>query len=119
MNKPNLEENSAAVGPAAEPAKDVHDPIYEAEDQTDIIATAATVAVVGVAVFEAALLPGVVLGAAMLVPKVLPNLGTALSPWFRSTGRGFYRLPQEAPFSRFSSGAGPCSGRSRWPSTGA
>jgi hypothetical protein len=99
MNKPTPEENSPAVGPTAKAAEDNHDLIDEAdEDAGDIVATAATVAVVGVgvAVFEAALLPGVVLGvAAMLVPKVLPNLGTALSPLFRSTVRGVYRLGQK------------------------
>jgi hypothetical protein len=61
----------------------------------DMIATAATVAVVGLAaaVFEAALLPGMVLGvAAMLAPKALPKAGAALNPLFRSTVRGAYRF---------------------------
>jgi hypothetical protein len=86
-------------GPHPTSAEEAHDPIDEAQDdQTDIVVTAATVAVVGVgvAVFEAALLPGVVLGvAAMLAPKVLPGLGSALSPLFRSTVRGAYRLGQK------------------------
>ena len=54
-----------------------------AESQDEMIATAATVAVVGagVIIFEAALLPGLVLGiATMLVPKYLPRLGGAVSP---------------------------------------
>jgi hypothetical protein len=72
------------------------DPIDAAEtDQSDIVLTAATVAVVGVGVivFEAALLPGLVLGvAAMLAPKVLPNLGAALNPLFKSTVRGAYQV---------------------------
>ena len=83
----------------AETAAEQHDPIDEAQmDQTDIVMTAATVAVVGVgvAVFEAALLPGVVLGvAAMLVPKVLPSVGQAVNPLFRSTVRGAYKLGQK------------------------
>ena len=65
------------------------------DDHTVLVATAATVGVVGVgvAVFEAALLPGVVLGvAAMLVPKYLPRIGTTLSPLFRSTVRGVYKV---------------------------
>ncbi len=68
------------------------------DDQRNLLATAATVAVVGVgvAVFEAALLPGVVLGvAAMLVPKYLPNLGAAIAPAVRSTVRGAYVLGQK------------------------
>jgi hypothetical protein len=79
---------------AAEP-----DPIDEAQvDQTDLIVTAATVVVVGagVAVFEAALLPGVVLGvAAMLVPRVLPTLGATINPIFKSTVRGAYKFGQK------------------------
>jgi hypothetical protein len=68
------------------------------DDHTVLVATAATVGVVGVgvAVFEAALLPGVVLGvAAMLVPKYLPHISTALNPLFRSTVRGVYKVGQE------------------------
>lgn len=60
------------------------------------MATAAAVVGVGVAVFEAALLPGVVLGvAAILLPKVLPSIGNALSPLVTSTVRGAYRLGQK------------------------
>ena len=58
-------------------------------------ATVATVAVVGVGalVFEAALIPGLALGvAAMLVPKFLPQIGTALNPLVKSTVRGAYRV---------------------------
>lgn len=53
--------------------------------------TLATVAVAaaGVAIFEMALLPGVVLGvAAMAAPKYLPRLSSALAPIFKSTVRG-------------------------------
>lgn len=51
--------------------------------------------VVGVAaaVFEAALLPGLVLGvAAMLVPKAPPGVGASLNPLFRSTVRAAYKI---------------------------
>ncbi|HXW28687.1 MAG TPA: DUF5132 domain-containing protein, partial [Xanthobacteraceae bacterium] len=76
------------------------DDLFEekADEQAVLVATAATVAVVGVgvAVFEAALLPGVVLGvAAMLVPKYLPRMGTALNPLFKSTVRGVYKVGQK------------------------
>jgi hypothetical protein len=70
----------------------------KADDHTVLVATAATVGVVGigVAVFEAALLPGVVLGvAAMLVPKYVPQMGAALNPLFRSTVRGVYKVGQK------------------------
>lgn len=58
-----------------------------------MLATVATVGVVGVgvAVLEAALLPGVVLGvAAVAAPKYLPRLGSAMTPIFRSAVRGVY-----------------------------
>jgi hypothetical protein len=68
------------------------------DDRAALLATAATVGVVGVgvAIFEAALLPGLVLGvAAILVPKNLPRMGSALSPLFRSTVRGVYKGGQK------------------------
>jgi len=63
------------------------------------VATAATVCVVGagVLIFEAALLPGMILGVAtMLVPKVLPKLGAAMDPLLKSTVRGAYVMGQKA-----------------------
>src|SRR5262245_42221258 len=75
------------------------DPIEEThESQDELIATAATVCVVGagVLIFEAALLPGLVLGVAtMLVPKYLPKMGSAVNPLVKSTVRGAYKLGQK------------------------
>jgi hypothetical protein len=68
------------------------------EDPGDLFPTVATVAVVGVgaAVFEAALLPGLVLGvAAMCVPRYFPQIGSALQPLFRSTVRGASQIGQK------------------------
>jgi Protein of unknown function (DUF5132) len=65
------------------------------EHRSELITTAATVAVVGVgaAIFEAALLPGLVIGvAAMWAPRYFPKMGEALNPLFRSTVRGAYKL---------------------------
>jgi hypothetical protein len=70
----------------------------EGQSRSEIVATVATVAVVGIgaAAFEAALLPGIVLGvAAMWVPKYLPQVGTALNPLLRNTVRGAYKLGQK------------------------
>jgi hypothetical protein len=67
----------------------------ENHDRSDIVATVATVAVVGIgaAAFEAALLPGLVLGvAAMWLPQYFTKMGEALNPLFRSTVRGAYKL---------------------------
>ena len=65
------------------------------QDNTEAVATLATVAVVGLGavVFEAALLPGLVLGvAAMWLPKYFPKMGEAINPLLRSTVRGAYRV---------------------------
>ena len=98
MGKLKTDEEAATEIAHLNPGDEGPDPIDDADDQSDLVATAVAVAVVGVgvAVFEAALLPGVVLGvAAMLVPKMLPNIGSALSPLVTSTVRGAYRLGQK------------------------
>ena len=65
-----------------------------AESQDELIAIAVVGA--GVIIFEAALLPGLVLGiATMLVPKYLPRLGGAVSPLVKSTVRGAYKMGQK------------------------
>ena len=89
MSRSKLDGHADLDRHVVEPAPEPADPIDAAEtDQSDIVLTAATVAVVGVGVivFEAALLPGLALGvAAMLAqPKVLPNLGSPPSiPLFK------------------------------------
>jgi hypothetical protein len=65
----------------------------------DAATTAAVVGVVavGALIFEAALIPGMILGVgAMLVPKVLPRLGEGLQPAFRATVRGAYKAGRHA-----------------------
>jgi Protein of unknown function (DUF5132) len=71
---------------------------HDSEDSSDVVATVATVAVVGIAAaaFEAALLPGIVLGvAAVCAPRYVPKMGSALNPLFRSTVRGAYKIGQK------------------------
>jgi hypothetical protein len=99
MKKAKLEGNGsleASAEPAVEgaEAETLGEEMAE-DDRSELVATVATVAVVGVgaAVFEAALLPGLVLGvAAMWAPKYFPKMGEALNPLFRSTVRGAYKL---------------------------
>jgi hypothetical protein len=84
--------DAAQAHPDADP--DVQ-PEPNGEDQSEMVATVATVAVVGVAAvaFEAALLPGLVLGvAAVALPRYFPRMGEALNPLFRSTIRGAVKL---------------------------
>jgi hypothetical protein len=74
---------------------DEHDESHEG----GINKTVATVVVVaaGAALFEAALLPGLVIGvAAMAAPKYLPKLASSLNPLFKSTVRGTYKFAQKS-----------------------
>jgi len=89
---PGASNGQHAAAPADEP-----EPIENGSDE--LLATAATVGVVavGALVFEAALIPGMVLGVcAMLAPKALPKIGGALNPLFKSTVRGAYLLSEKA-----------------------
>ena len=55
------------------------------------------VVVVGAALFEAAWIPGILLGAAAVVaPKYLPKFGERVQPLFNSTVRGAYKLGRKA-----------------------
>ena len=67
------------------------------EEETKLLTTVATVGVVGVevAVFEAALLPGLVLGVAAMAAPSSPRVGTALNPLFKSAVRGIYKIGQK------------------------
>ena len=87
----------------AEGSHELHlEPVAEESEPTkeeaDLVATVATVGVVGigVAVLEAALLPGLILGvAAMAAPKLVPKIGSVLGPAFKHTVRSVYLLSQK------------------------
>ena len=72
---------------------------HEESQESGLNKTVATVVVVaaGAALFEAALLPGLVLGvAAMAAPKYLPKLAGAVNPLFKSAVRGTYKFAQKS-----------------------
>ena len=88
-------EHNAAVGDEADENAAAH---AGGDGYDSMLATAATVAVVGagVLIFEAALLPGLVLGiAAMMVPQHLPKIGAIVNPLVKSTVRGAYKMGQK------------------------
>ena len=90
----SAEEHIESVA-APEMAQEEGQEIEENHGRGDVVATAATVAVVGIGaiVFEAALIPGLVLGvAAMWLPQYFPKMGEAVNPLLRSTVRGAYKL---------------------------
>jgi hypothetical protein len=95
-----IEAHADAEEPAQSPAVESSaTPDQPRDGDSDMVATVTTVAVVavGAAVFEAALLPGMILGvAAMAAPAALPKIGAALNPLFRSTVRGVYKLGDKA-----------------------
>jgi hypothetical protein len=71
----------------------------EDASRDDLVAGAATVGIicVGAALFEAALIPGMIIGvAAMLAPKALPRVSGAIEPAFRGAVRGVYKIGQKA-----------------------
>jgi hypothetical protein len=87
--------DGSAGATKAEPAHQAHDAPAPADRISEAVMAGATVGVVavGAVLFEIALLPGIAIGvAAMLVPKFVPKAGAALTPMFRSSVRGVYRL---------------------------
>jgi hypothetical protein len=82
-----------------EPHDEAHATTEAGESRSNEAMTiAATVGVVavGAALIEVALIPGIALGvAAMLAPKYVPKLGSAVTPMFRSSVRGVYRFGQK------------------------
>jgi vacuolar-type H+-ATPase subunit H len=100
MQKAKLDGNGSLEG-AEEHVEAAATEMHEegTSGRSEIIATAATVAVVGVGAlaFEAALIPGLVLGvAAMWVPQYFPKLGETLNPLFRSTVRSVYKIGRKS-----------------------
>jgi hypothetical protein len=74
-------------------------PAAEASSSDPDLATkVATVGLIGlgVALIEASLIPGMIIGvAAALAPKYAPKLTEGLRPLFKSTGRGAYKFAQK------------------------
>ncbi len=69
-----------------------------AEDNSDIVGKVVIVGAIGVgaALIEAALIPGMLIGAAaVLAPKFVPQVGERLRPLFKSTIRGAYKLREK------------------------
>lgn len=101
MSKFKIDVSDAAEQADPEPQHAAEEQVQEENEGDDLAAKVVTIGVVavGVAVVEASLLPGVVLGAAaVLAPKYFPKLGRRLQPLFNSTVRGAYKLGRKARF---------------------
>jgi hypothetical protein len=70
-----------------------------ASAEPDVVTTVATIGVIGVAaaLFDVALIPGIIIGvAAAYAPKYVNNLGDRLQPLFNSTVRTVYKATRSA-----------------------
>jgi hypothetical protein len=68
-------------------------------EQTDVVTTVTTIGVIGVAaaLFDLALIPGIIIGvAAAYAPKYVPQIGERLQPLFSYTVRGAYKATRKA-----------------------
>jgi hypothetical protein len=111
MNKYKVDANAGIDYPEgdylaqAAPAEPAPERDSSARHDATASAVAIGVVVVGAALFEVALVPGIVLGvAAALAPKYLPKLGERLQPLFNASIRGAYKVRREA---RAAAGAAP------------
>jgi Protein of unknown function (DUF5132) len=88
------EEEATASRPptAAEPVETVAKDVEANGDLVDKVVITGVI-VMGAVLIEASLIPGIIIGAAaVLAPKVLPEIGTHLRPLFKATIRGAYKL---------------------------
>ena len=89
----------AAKSPATSAEPDEPEVTGDSADTPDIGTTIATIGVIGVAaaLFDVALIPGIVIGvAAAYAPKYVTNLGERLTPLFNYTVRGAYKVTRSA-----------------------
>jgi hypothetical protein len=78
---------------------DVPDGTANGSGRDDLLKTAATIGiiVVGAALIEVGLIPGMIIGvAAAYAPKYLPKVGEQLQPMFKCAVRGAYKLSRKA-----------------------
>lgn len=95
MSKYKVEVNSGTNSVQLDDDQD-HTPAQGSDEFSNKAVTIGVV-VVGAALFEAALIPGIVLGAAAaLAPKYMPKLEKNLHPLFNTTVRGIYKLGRKA-----------------------
>ena len=92
----NVEGGSRNAAAGTTPESEADAP---ADTEVSLGATVATIGVIGVAaaLFDVALIPGIVIGvAAAYAPKYVPGLGDRLQPLFNYTVRGAYKMTRSA-----------------------
>jgi hypothetical protein len=96
--KVKLSEESALGdhGHVADSDDESETPVRNGDDLSAKVATIGVV-VVGAALLETALIPGILIGAAaVLAPRYLPKFGERIQPLFNTTIRGAYKLGRKA-----------------------
>jgi hypothetical protein len=91
--------NAASASSAVEHADTEAGATEPASGEPSLGTTVATIGVIGVAaaLFDVALIPGIVIGvAAAYAPKYVPGLGDRLESLFNSTVRGAYKMTRSA-----------------------
>lgn len=92
-------EAAAVRATSPDPVEPQDDPSDASADEPDVVTTVATIGVIGVAaaLFDVALIPGIIIGvAAAYAPKYVNNLGDRLQPLFNYTVRGAYKVTRSA-----------------------
>jgi hypothetical protein len=90
---------SASATAAAKPGTAETEPSETADTEVSLSTTIATIGVIGVAaaLFDVALIPGMIIGAAAAyAPKYVPGWGDRLQPLFNYTVRGAYKVTRSA-----------------------
>jgi hypothetical protein len=94
------EGNGSAKDASARPTKTEGSPEETRDDRgTDIVTATATIGAIGVvvALFDVALIPGMVIGvAAAFAPRYVPRVGERLEPLFDRTVKGAVKLTKKA-----------------------
>ena len=97
--KPNADVGDDAASSHMTAAADQGESHDAVADEPDVVTTVTTIGVIGVAaaLFDVALIPGIVIGvAAAYAPKYMTNLGDRLQPLFNYTVRGAYKVTRSA-----------------------
>ena len=90
----NAAANAHEIDPTEEDAA-----VDTGNGQADVVTTVTTIGVIGVAaaLFDVALIPGMIIGvAAAYAPKYATNIGERLQPLFNYTVRGAYKVTRSA-----------------------
>ena len=94
----SIADSPAGIRNAVTAQEPVGAPTADESEEGNFVTSAVTVGVimVGAALIEATLIPGIIVGAAaVLAPKYLPQIGSGLQPLVKYVIRGAYKVGQK------------------------